>query len=175
MAGWTAQLSLRNVTLAVLAAGVVPVPAAAQELIILVRHAEQTDHALADPPLSQLGEARAEALGALLADAGITAIYASERQRTQATAAPLASQLGIEVRIVPAREPESLLCRVRREHPSGRVLIVGHSNTLPTLLRLMGHPIEGDLEQDDFDNVFVVRPARQAGEAPTVLRLRVAP
>jgi broad specificity phosphatase PhoE len=163
-----------SATVVALVAVAWPGPATAQELIVLVRHAEQTDHSLADPPLSAAGEARASALAGLLADAGITAIYASERQRTQATAAPLAERLSAEVWVVPARESEQLLRRIREEHPSGRVLVVGHSNTLPALLRLLGHPYEGDLGQDDFDNVFVVRPAGEAGSAPTVLRLRVA-
>jgi broad specificity phosphatase PhoE len=160
--------------LAAAAAAAAP-PVRAQELIVLVRHAEQTDHTAGDPPLSERGEARAAALAALLAEAGITAVYSSERARAQATAAPLAARIGAEIRVVPAREPEALLRRVRAEQADGRVLIVGHSNTVPALLRLLGHPHEGDLAREDFDNVFVIRPAPEPGGAPVVLRLRTAP
>ena len=43
-----------------------------------------------DPPLTETGQRRAGALVTVLKDAGLTAIYTSEAQRTNQTAAPLA-------------------------------------------------------------------------------------
>jgi hypothetical protein len=48
--------------------------------------------------------------------------------------------------------------------------MVGHTDTLPGLLKAFGHPVDMKIEPEDYGNVFVVIPT--AGGAPTVLRLR---
>jgi 2,3-bisphosphoglycerate-dependent phosphoglycerate mutase len=52
-----------------------------------------------DPPLSPLGVAQAELVGARLADLGVDAIYATTLRRTVQTATPLAERLGLQVRV----------------------------------------------------------------------------
>ena len=46
------------------------------------------------------------------------------------TAAPLAKKLKLDVTVGPADEPKTLVRQILREHQGGRVLVVGHSNTL---------------------------------------------
>lgn len=146
-------------------------PAAAQELLILVRHAEQLRDAGDDPPLAEHGERRAAQLAALLADVDLTGIYTSELARARQTAAPLADRLGLAPVVVPHDDLAGVVDRVRREQPTGRVLIVGHSNTVPELLALLGHDAVQRIESDDYDNIFIVVPA-DAGP-PAVVRLRL--
>jgi phosphohistidine phosphatase SixA len=143
-------------------------PAAAQEVIYVVRHAERTGGAqpTAESALTDAGHARAGALARHLDQAGITAIYVSETVRARDTAAPLAERLGLAPREASARAVEELIARVRREEPAGRVLIVGHSNTLPLILRALGHLDPVVIGDDDYDDLFIVVPA--AG--PLVLR-----
>ena len=62
---------------------VLPLPAAAQQSIIIVRHAEQQTGDGDD--LSEAGRHRAERLAAMLKDAGITHIFVSNRRRTLET------------------------------------------------------------------------------------------
>jgi len=80
--------------------------------LLLIRHGE-TDHnagrvalGQADVPLNERGLAQAEALARYLGSATrygrIEALYASPLQRTQSTAAPLASALGLVVQTEPA-------------------------------------------------------------------------
>lgn len=52
-----------------------------------------------DPPLSALGVEQASRLSVRLAGAGIKAIYVTPLRRTAQTAAPLAQQLGLDLRV----------------------------------------------------------------------------
>jgi len=123
---------------------------AALDAIYLVRHAEkaegwpEADKAL-DPfwPLSPAGIARARALPARLAPAEIAAVYASRTVRAFATALPVAEAAGAPLVVDPAStvrpEMDAFLARLRQRHPADRaVLVVGHSNTIPELLRRLG-------------------------------------
>jgi phosphohistidine phosphatase SixA len=153
---------------ALTAAGGGVAPAAAQEAVYLVRHAERLDDST-DSPLSAEGKARAARLGQTLRDAGITAVFATQYTRTADTARPLADALGLRVVQVPAGRNAELLAQVREAGPQARVLIVGHSDTVPELLALMGHPTPITIAKGEHDNLFVIVPG---GPKPLVLRLR---
>ncbi len=143
-------------------------PARAQEMVFLVRHAEKAD-ASRDPALSPRGEARARALAALLRDAGVTAVWATELRRTQLTAQPLAKARHLPVRVHPAGDSAGLVEEIRKQQPRGRVLVVGHSNTLPEIAAALGVREKIRLADDEYDALFVVIPAP---EGPRLLRLR---
>jgi broad specificity phosphatase PhoE len=123
-------------------------PAAALDTVYLVRHAEKASWPSerdldAFQPLSPEGIERAEALAGRLGNAGIAAIYTSRTTRTIETAAPLAQAAGIPITADDATirpdEMAAFLARVREKHAGDQaVLLVGHSNTLPELLRKLG-------------------------------------
>jgi len=137
----------------------------AQQAVILVRHAERADQSK-DSALSEAGRARARSLATLLSQTGINAIYASQYQRTVKTAEPLAALLKIPVQTMPAAETKALVARLRSQHKSDIVLVVGHSDTVPELLHLLGGPANETIEDFDFGNVYVVVPT---GDGPPVL------
>ena len=60
--------------------------------------------------------------------------------------------------------------RIRRRHANDVVLVVGHSNSVPQAIKLLGHPDPIEIGHDEYDSLFVVVP-RGAGP-PMVLRLR---
>jgi broad specificity phosphatase PhoE len=144
----------------------IPAAAQAQKLVILTRHAERADggamsgKAENDPPLSAAGEARAAKLAAMLGDAGITAIFATEFKRTQDTAKPLAAKLKLTVQTVPGDQTAQLMAQLKK-HPNDIVLIVGHSNTLPEVIKALGGPAV-TIPDPEFDNLFLFAPAAKA-------------
>lgn len=152
----------------VLLPGSTPLVASAQELVYLVRHAERADQGApggqmqtqTDPLLSAAGEARAKRLAAMLRDAGVTSVFATEYRRTQDTARPLAAGLGLEVSVNPARDTAGLVARLRDRHADGVVLLVGHSNTVPDIIKALGGP-DVTIEDLEYDNLFIFIPATQ--------------
>jgi phosphohistidine phosphatase SixA len=110
--------------------------------VFLVRHAEPGPGD--DPALSAAGRKRAAELSAALRGAGITAILTSPLRRTRETAAPLAAALGLSptpidmARGIDAHIDE--LANAVRGHSGGAMLVVGHSNTVPRLIGLLGGP-----------------------------------
>ena len=144
-----------------------PAVAEAQKLVILVRHAERADgggmgaKAQNDPPLSPEGEARAARLATMLADADIRGIFVTEYKRTQDTAKPLAAKLGLTVQVVKGNDTSSLLGRLKKDHANDVVLIVGHSNTLPEIIKALGGPAV-EIPDPEYNNLFVLAPASKA-------------
>jgi len=144
-------------------------PASAQEAVFVVRHAERLDNS-SDSPLSADGQARASRLAEQLRDARITAIFATQFVRAADTAKPLADRLGIPLQRVPAAQTLELIARLRALGPSARVLVVGHSDTVPQILSALGSNGIVAIAPDEYDNLFIVLP--HAGATPTLLRLR---
>jgi broad specificity phosphatase PhoE len=70
--------------------------------LLLIRHGEASDEfardGAADPGLTALGEAQAEAVAAFLQSEQIAAIHSSPARRALATAQPLAEKIGLEIR-----------------------------------------------------------------------------
>ncbi|MGZ4983805.1 MAG: phosphoglycerate mutase family protein [Chthoniobacterales bacterium] len=127
----------------------------AQSTIFFVRHAEKAqDGDAKDPDISEIGRARAEALAKTLKDARITAIYATEFKRTQQTATPLAHASHVEVTIIPAKETEELIAKLKAA--KGNALVVGHSNTLPDIMKALGVSDSISIADNDYDDLFVI-------------------
>lgn len=147
----------------------VPAFADAQSAVFLVRHAEKFDES-DDPPLSPAGKTRAEALARLVRDANIKAIYVTQYQRTVLTATPLATALGLKPVAIHSDAVQELVDRIRRDHPKDAVLLVGHSGSVPKVLKLLGHETPVEIGHEEYDSLFVAVP--RAGGRPTVLRLR---
>jgi broad specificity phosphatase PhoE len=138
--------------------------AAEPSAIYLVRHGEKL--AGSDPELSAQGQQRARNIAAILHRAGITAIFSTKTVRTQQTAAPLAQQTGLSVQLYDALAPLALVEQVRKQ--TGAVVVVGHSNTLPELVKLFGGAPGSDIADDEFDRLYQLLPAAD-GKVRTIL------
>lgn len=153
----------------VIAWAVPALSASAQEAVFLVRHAEKLDDS-EDPPLSRAGSDRAAALARHLASAGVKAIYVTQYKRTALTAGPLAAHLGLRPVVIHSDSVPELVDRIRKEHANDVVLVVGHSGSVPRVIKRLGHPQPIEIGHDEYDSLFVVVPRGDA--SPLLLRLR---
>lgn len=137
----------------------IPMVAEAQ-MVIVVRHAERADGGAStmtggsDPELSDAGKARAQKLAAMLGDAGVVAIYTTEYRRTKDTAAPLAAKIGVKAEVVSSRDASVLVAKIK-SHTAGAVLVVGHSNTVPQIVKGLGGSAV-TVGDDEYDSLFFV-------------------
>lgn len=141
------------------------------QTVILVRHAEKVD-ASADPLLSESGVARAQALAAVAAQAGLTHVYSTPLQRTRLTAAPSAEAAGLTVETLDltgggaahvARTVETL----RGLGANDVALVVGHSNTVPAIARALGVADVADMADCEYDRLIVIELTEGAARAVT--------
>jgi broad specificity phosphatase PhoE len=142
--------------------------------VIVIRHAEKALNAGPDPPLDPAGEARAKLLASMFGDprppGNLDAIYVSPALRNRETAAPLAARLGIAPVVVPAGDPRALARRALHEHDGGRILIVGHSDTVPEIVAaLSGQAPIPPIADAEYGTMYIVSVPR-VGRA-IVLRL----
>lgn len=170
--------SLLALGFAIAAVLILPASAAAQKAIIVVRHGEKISEE--DERLTEAGRARAGRLAEMLKKSGILAIYSTDTERTLGTAQPLATALGMKIRLYESKPVDGRFDfapfaeRLRAEAPDGVVLVVGHSNTVPPLLRALGCGDDVSLASDEFDNLFVVVPdsGKKASGGATLVRFR---
>lgn len=132
-------------------------PSAAQRAgtIFLVRHAEKVSDA-PDAVLSEAGRRRAQCLSETLRDAGIGAIYVSNVERAQQTAAPLAKQSRVEPVPLKADAVSDFVAKAREQAKRTNVLVVGHSDTVPMILSQMGADEAPKIGAADYDLLFLV-------------------
>ncbi len=129
--------------------------------IIFFRHAEQTSHDEADPPLSEAGQRRVAELTRQLVDAdvvaGIDAIYSTPYIRSLETARPLADRLDLPINSYAVDDTEEILDTILKNHKGKIILVIGHSNTLPVLIANLGAskkvPV---IAQNEFDNIYII-------------------
>ena len=158
-------------------------PSPATKVVFLVRHAEKATDDPTDPSLTAAGTRRADLLASMLAATGVTGLYSTEYRRTRDTLMPLAAAVGLEVTVVPAREMDRQV-RILRDLPAGSVVVVaGHSNTIPALVRALGGDLQGTtptshgemLGDDEHDRLFAVvsRVGRKGGGGSGVQTLEL--
>jgi broad specificity phosphatase PhoE len=153
----------------------VPTAARAQKVVFVVRHAEKISET--DQRLTEAGRARAVRLATILKNSGVAAVYATDTDRARDTVKPLADALGLTVSLYdtgagmagPA-DARPFVAKLRKDHGNDTVLIAGHSNTIPDLLKALGCPGAISIGSDEYDNLFVVVP-KPDGTA-TLVRLR---
>lgn len=141
------------------AAGARAVPQEAGTVIILVRHAETEFPADAEDPrnpfLHEVGLAQASRLAEMLAPEGLDHVFSTVYRRTWSTATPTAHAVGLEVKAYDPRDLEGFAEELKAM--TGRILVVGHSNTTPMLVEALGgDPGEPIDERTEFNRLYTL-------------------
>ncbi|RZJ34892.1 MAG: histidine phosphatase family protein [Flavobacterium sp.] len=138
---------------------------------IIVRHAER-ESSDTDPNLSSDGFTRAEELRHVLEKVAVNAIYSTPYNRTRQTVEPLATAKGIKVKEYSTRQSyNELINQIQDENGGKIVVIVGHSNTIPDLLKAVSSGSSNiTINEDQFDNLFIVSPSNES--RPVILQLK---
>ena len=132
--------------------------------IFLVRHAEKASGPFRrqkrSTALPRRPRPRPLARPVFCATHPFTAVYVTDLQRTQQTVAPLLRQRPLSPTVIPAKDTPALIARLRKAH--GNVLVSGHSNTLPEVLRAFGITQPPSIAEADYDNLFILQPGQPA-------------
>jgi len=124
--------------------------------VIIVRHAERAGGNDPSVSITEAGRCRAAVLAGMLSGAKVRTIYTTELARTQQTAAPLALRLSIKPEVVPAKDIDALVAKLRARTEEGAVLVVGHSNTLPAIVERLTGETEPAIGESEYDRMFVL-------------------
>lgn len=144
-----------------------PIEAYAFQSIYVVRHAEK-ESVGKDPELNAQGKARAASLAKTLRDAGISAIFTTEYKRTAHTAAPLAEAL--KIKPVATNDDKKLFKALKDDTSSTSALVVGHSNTVPDILKAFGSDVKAEISETEFDRLYIITPQKNAKPIVNLLR-----
>jgi phosphohistidine phosphatase SixA len=135
--------------------------------VFLVRHAEKEAEPKQDPPLTKEGVTRSQELARLLSGAGVRAIYTSQFVRTKQTAEPLAAKTGVSATVLTIKPNPSNLRLIADDstadvvnkilqHPGDSALVIGHSNWIPDVIKLLGGDVVPTIDEQKFDDLFIV-------------------
>jgi broad specificity phosphatase PhoE len=120
----------------------------------LIRHAEKVDNS-ANPDLSKIGYERSENWNKIFEEIHFDAIYSTKYNRTLQTVAPIAKKYNKE--IIEYHHSTLDIQQFKKETSGKKVLIVGHSNTIPNLVNLLiGEKKYTDIEDNTFGNLYIV-------------------
>lgn len=134
-------------------------------VIFIVRHCEKALESTDNPNLSEEGKKHAAHLAEILKNVGIEAVYSTNYKRTMQTGEPLATAM----KLTPtAYEPREAAFGEMLRKSGKKVLVVGHSNTVPELLnQLTG--TNNYKPEEAYGDLWVV--TIQEHQAAVVLRL----
>lgn len=153
--------------LAALVIGLTTATSVQAQSVVVVRHAER-DGPSADPGLSAAGRVRAAVLAESLG-AAPDLILTSDLRRTYETATPTVERFGQDAIAVPltdgvAGQVAATVALLRALEPGDHALVVGHSNTVPLIVRALGADAD-DMPECEYDRLTIVTLAPEGARA----------
>lgn len=121
--------------------------------IFVVRHAERVSET-ADA-LSEAGKQRAACLAATLKSTRMKLVITSEFKRTQQTGTATADEFNLQVDATKADDFAGIAEKARAAEKTGDVLVVGHSNTVPQIVKALTD-VDVTVGSTEYDDLFVI-------------------
>jgi broad specificity phosphatase PhoE len=126
-------------------------------IFYLIRHAEKnrSDSLNSNPHLTDKGTLRAEKWSHVFKNISFDAVYSTDYNRTRATALPTAIKNNLELTIY---DPKTIKATDFLNNNKGKnILIVGHSNSTPTLVNaILKSETYKDIDDYNFSNLYTV-------------------
>jgi 2,3-bisphosphoglycerate-dependent phosphoglycerate mutase len=123
--------------------------------VFLVRHAEKESGD--NPGLTPEGQLRARQLADLLEAVPLDAVFSTKFRRTELTADPIATSKGLPIMDYDPSDLPAFAKKLQKEYQGKTVLVVGHSNTTPTLAGLLdGTQSYPAFEETEYGNIMMV-------------------
>lgn len=129
---------------------------AQDKVIVLVRHAEKAD-ASQDPELSAEGKERAQRLIKRAGKYRPKEFFSTDFKRTRDTIAPFAVKRKKQIQIYDPRNAKELAAKILAS-PNKRIMVSGHSNTIPGLANLVAKKeLFKNLDDSEYSVIWVIR------------------
>jgi 2,3-bisphosphoglycerate-dependent phosphoglycerate mutase len=123
----------------------------------LIRHAEKdrSDTNNKNPHLTEMGVFRAEQWSEVLKNISFDMVYSTNYFRTRETAQPTALKNNLDITLY---DPKSIdMKSFLKENQGKNVLIVGHSNTTPSIVNaIIGSNKYKYIEDDNNGNLYII-------------------
>lgn len=138
---------------------------------IIVRHAEKEGTG-ANPNLTAEGIERANELVKVLTSVSLNKVYSTPFNRTKQTAQPISTAKSLATTEYSATTSAATLIKQFIAENKGKTsLIVGHSNTVPDLLKAFtDNKFTISIADNQYDNLFIV--SLPDGQPPRVMHLK---
>jgi phosphohistidine phosphatase SixA len=127
------------------------------KVYFLIRHAEK-DTQKVDPPLNIAGKLRAAKLTQILRQSWLDAVYTTLTARTMMTVDSITQYKGLVNNIYTTSNMKETFTEVTASSNINRVLIVGHSNTIPPLANFLAGKTHFNktIDEKAYDNFIIV-------------------
>lgn len=127
----------------------------------VVRHAEKVliPPNAYDPALTDVGVQRSNDLNAYFGKKKPDSVFVSTFLRTQQTAAPTATAAGLTPVVINQNDTNSVnafISRLYKMHKK-KVLIVGHTNSIPRIVKGLSGQIINAIPEADYDNIYIIK------------------
>ncbi|MCY7293441.1 MAG: histidine phosphatase family protein, partial [Ferruginibacter sp.] len=127
----------------------------------VVRHAEKvlTPPNTSDPLLTDIGAQRSNDLNTYLGKKKPDSIFVSKYFRTKQTAAPTATSAGVTPIIINQSDTNAINAFITRLYKMNKkkVLVVGHTNTVPQIVKGLSGQTINAIAEADYDNMYIIK------------------
>lgn len=130
-----------------------------KQVFYLVRHAEKDTIPKDDPNLTAHGDARAEAIADIFRQSRIDGIYSTLFTRTLMTADTLSRAKGLNILPYDPKDLKAFAESLKQKDDIQSAMIVGHSNTTPTLASFLADKdssLYPKLDESVYDKLYIV-------------------
>jgi phosphohistidine phosphatase SixA len=137
--------------------------------VFIVRHAEKAGQS-GDPPLTAVGEKRAETLARMLSQSNVSVVFSTNAKRTRETVNNYANPRRIGIQLYGSIN--QLVNLITSRYAGKNILVAGHSDTVPATIRALGVSSAPEIG-NEFNNLFIVTLAPDGSASLTRLKYEI--